>query len=73
MSELPVPVAPGRWVRNAALIVGVSGLVVFAAGCAPVPPPPPPPPVYQPAPPPPMPMPRPVRPGAPVRGGGELG
>jgi hypothetical protein len=56
-----------------ALIAAVGALTVVAAGCAPVPPPPPPPPYVQAPPPPPPPMMRPVRPGAPVRAGGELG
>lgn len=74
MREIPVSIAYSRWVRNAAVIVGVTGLVGLAAGCAPAPAPPPPPqPVYAAPPPPPPPMPRPVRPGAPIRAGGELG
>lgn len=75
MNRIPVSVAYSRWVHNAAVIAGVTGLLAFAAGCAPTPPPPPPPPqpVYAAPPPPPPPMPRPVRPGAPVRAGGELG
>lgn len=73
MREIPVSGAYSRWVRNTAVIVAVTGLVSFAAGCAPTPPPPPPPqPVYA-APPPPPPPGRPIRPGAPVRAGGELG
>ena len=63
-----------RSAGHVALVVAFGALTVVAAGCAPVPPPPPPPqPVMAPPPPPPPPMPRPMRPGAPVRGGGELG
>ena len=56
-----------------ALVAAVGALTIVAAGCAPVPPPPPPQPVVEAPPPPPPPFPRPVRPGAPVRAGGELG
>ena len=54
------------WLRNAAVIVAVSGLAVVVASCQPIQPPPPPQPVAQQLPPPPPPMPRPVRPGSPV-------
>jgi hypothetical protein len=72
MAEVLVKVRK-RTMGRVSLVVAVGALTVLAAGCAPPPPPPPPPPVVQPPPPPPPPMPRPMRPGAPVRGGGELG
>ena len=69
------PVTLGRLgSRNVALVVAVGALAMSVVGCvAPPPPPPPPQPVVQAAPPPPPPPPRPMRPGAPVRAGGELG
>lgn len=66
MPEIPATTRK-TWLRNAAMIVGVSSLAVFATSCAPQPAPPPPPvPVAQQPPPPPPVYPRPVRPGSPV-------
>jgi hypothetical protein len=60
-------------VGRVALVVAVGALTLAAAACVPPPPPPPPQPMVEAPPPPPPPLPRPVRPGAPVRAGGELG
>jgi hypothetical protein len=59
--------------RNLAVIMGMSALLVTAGCAAPQASPPPPQPVVQSAPPPMPAPPRGVRPGAPVRAGGELG
>ena len=63
----------GAVIGKLGVVLGVSALMAMTGACvAPPPPPPPPQPMVQ-APPPPMPMPRPVRPGALIRAGGELG
>ncbi len=57
MSQIREKLSRRTVLRNAAVLVGVTGSAAFAASCQPLPPPAPPPPMAQPGPPPPPPMP----------------